>query len=164
MSEDELVPLAPLPADVAATIGGIALSPWPTTLEELSSAYSGLGITVGDALEPDGSGLTTYVLVSPEGVPAFAQFFSDEFIGVSFFAWDSLTANFADTIRGFDELRAQLERRFGAGTVSELEPRDVSWTLGVATIGLQAFTTRDSIVQVGVEHTARSAAFSAASR
>ena len=42
MSEDELVPLAPLPADVAATIGGIALSPWPTTLEELGG-ITGVG-------------------------------------------------------------------------------------------------------------------------
>ena len=165
MSEDESAPLEPAPGDIAALIGAIALSPWPTTENDLISAYSELGITVGPLLDPDDSGLTTHTLLSPEGVPGFAQFFSGEFIGLSFFAYDSPEAGFADTFRGFDELRAQLERRFGQPGEASAEDAGPTllWTLGAVTISVARFTDRDSVVQFGVEHDARSAAYSAQS-
>jgi hypothetical protein len=161
MSETEKRMLNPDPADIAATLGGIALTPWPTTAAERIAAYASFGLSEGEELEPDETGLELATMQSP-GVPFItASAFRGEFLGLTMHLWADPNPGFADTILGYEELARHLERRFG-------HPEDVGgdetfpalqWTIGPLTLELYAFTAVDSAVMVGLEHSARSRAF-----
>ena len=164
MVETHADALIPDPADIVAILGGIALTPWPTTATERVEAYAPFGLSEGVELEPDDSGLELSTMLAPGIQFITASSFGGEFVGIALHLYGNSGSLFADTIRGYEELAKLLERRFGRPEVvggDENFPA-LGWSLGPLSLELYAFTVRDSGVMVGIEHTARSAAYEAA--
>ena len=164
MVETHADALIPDPADIAAILGGIALTPWPTTTAERVKAYASFGLAEGVELEPDDSGLELSTMLNPQIPFITASSFNGEFLGISLHLYANPEPLFADTVRGYEELASLLERRFGrpAEVGGDESFPALEWILGPLSLQLYAFTERDSAVMVGIEHIARSRAYEAA--